>query len=166
MDDIRVETYACTAARNVQYRAMQGQSSSANGLVGNIPFIYNGALYPWSKIDPGQVRLLLYVTPESLYLEDRDKVTKAPPTQGPLRTLFLPWNLRSTQSTHQFLAFMEAKLEALVKVYGGFLLPPHMEVSGSKEEGKTPEWIFVEDMPHILCEQGENLQQIVVSKML
>ena len=70
--------------------------------------------------------------------------------------MFLPRNLRATQTTHQFLTYLEAKLETQVRVYGGFLFPPHWEVCGSKEWGSTPEWVVVKKMPHILCEKGEN----------
>ena len=144
-----------------------GRRSSPNDIVGHLPFIYKEATFPWSKIDSGKVRLLLFVTPESRYLEERSSITVSPPAQGPIQTFFLLRNLRTTQRLHSFHAFMEEKVETLVRTYGGFFIPPNKEICLSKKEGRNPEWILVKQTSHILCEKGKiRLHCIIIENQI
>ena len=146
-----VEYYRTQAARNIQFKAKMGRKSSPNDIVGHLPFLYEGKMFPWSMIDPGRMRLLLFVTPESRYLEERNKITISPPPQGPIQTFFLTHNLRTTRRLHSFLAFMEEKLETQLRTYGGFFIIHNKEICLNKKEGRVPEWIPVEQISHLLC---------------
>ena len=132
-----------------------GVKSSPSDLVGHMPFIHNGSLFPWSKLDPGGVRLLLFVSPETQYLVDKNLIKKSPPSQGLVPTFFLCQNLRTTEPQHKFLTFMEEQMEAHVSQYGGYLIPPSKEMCFKKQKGHLPEWINVKGTQHIMCEKGK-----------
>ena len=131
--------------------------SSPNDIIGNMPFILNNKLYPWSGLLPARVKLLLFVIPESPFYVEKPLITKPPPQQGPIQTFFLPHNLRASKPLHRFLSYFEEKIETQVKDYGGFLLPPDKEICGGNTEGRLPEWIPVEKTDHLLCQIGEML---------
>ena len=65
-----------------------------NELVGHIPFLKNGVLYPWSLLDQGQVRLSVAVMPDCQHLLKKDLITAPPPEQGPNMTVFAPKSFR------------------------------------------------------------------------
>ena len=65
-----------------------------NDVVGHIPFIRNGVLYSWSKLDPGQVELSVAVMPDCQHLLEKDLITDPPPKQGPVLTVFAPQSFR------------------------------------------------------------------------
>ena len=53
-----------------------------------------GILYPWSKLDPGQVRLSVAVMPDCQHLLEKDLITDPPPPQGPVLTVYAPKSFR------------------------------------------------------------------------
>ncbi len=63
-------------------------------MVGHIPFLRNGELYPWSKLDPGRVHLAVAVMPDCQHLLDKDLITDPPPQQGPALTVYAPKSFR------------------------------------------------------------------------
>ena len=69
-----------------------------NEIVGHIPFLRNGDLYPWSKLNPGQVKLSVAVMPDCQHLLEKDLITAPPPQQGPVFTVFAPRSFRYQKS--------------------------------------------------------------------
>ena len=65
-----------------------------NDVVGHIPFIKNGVMYPWSKLDPMSVSLSVAVMPDCQHLLHKDLITSDPPAQGPVLTVFAPRSFR------------------------------------------------------------------------
>ena len=63
-------------------------------MIGHIPFLRNGVLYPWSKLDPGRVQLAVAVMPDCQHLLDKDLITDPPPGQGPALTVYAPKSFR------------------------------------------------------------------------
>jgi hypothetical protein len=64
-------------------------------VVGHIPFLSrDGILYPWSKLNPGQVHLSVAVMPDCQHLLEKDLITAPPPDQGPVLTVFAPRSFR------------------------------------------------------------------------
>ena len=68
--------------------------ANPNEVVGDIPFLKDGILYPWSKLDPGQVRLSVAVMPDCQHLLEKDLITDPPPQQGPVLTVYAPKSFR------------------------------------------------------------------------
>ena len=68
--------------------------SNPNEVVGHIPFVKNGVLYPWSKLEPGQVHLCVAVMPDCQHLLEKDLITAPPPPQGPVFSLYAPRSFR------------------------------------------------------------------------
>ena len=65
-----------------------------NEVVGHIPFLKDGVLFPWSELDPGQVRLSVAVMPDCQHLLEKDLITAPPPQQGPVLTVYAPKSFR------------------------------------------------------------------------
>ena len=65
-----------------------------NEVVGHIPFLRSGVLYPWSALDPGSVQLCVAVMPDCQHLLGKDLITALPPEQGTVMTLFAPRSFR------------------------------------------------------------------------
>ena len=65
-----------------------------NDVVGHIPFLKNGVLYPWSELNPGQVNLSVAVMPDCQHLLNKDLITAPAPDQGPVLTVFSPRSFR------------------------------------------------------------------------
>ena len=63
-------------------------------MLGHIPFLKNGVLYPWSKLDPGSVHLCVAVMPDCQHLLEKDRITDPPPQQGKVYTVFAPRSFR------------------------------------------------------------------------
>ena len=63
-------------------------------MVGHIPFIKGGVLYPWSKLAPGRVQLSVAVMPDCQHLLEKDLITDRPPPQGPVLTVYAPKSFR------------------------------------------------------------------------
>jgi hypothetical protein len=68
--------------------------ANPNEVVGHIPFLRNGALYPWSELDPGSVHLCVAVMPDCQHLLEKDRITDPPPQQGKVFTVFAPKSFR------------------------------------------------------------------------
>ena len=110
----------------------QRMVATADEVVGNIPFVKDGRLYPWSNPDPGTVHLIVSVMPDCEHLVEKNLITMEPPQQGPVFTHLLPRSYRATNNLHHFIMFLEAKVESTVRVGGGwkYLLPPEEEKDG------------------------------------
>ena len=65
-----------------------------NHVIGKIPFVKNGVLYPWSDLDPGTVRLAVAVMPDCQHLLQKNLITDSPPQHGPVLTVFSPRSFR------------------------------------------------------------------------
>ena len=65
-----------------------------NEVVGHIPFMKDGVLFPWSELDPGQVKLSVAVMPDCQHLLEKDLITAPPPQQGPVLTVYAPKSFR------------------------------------------------------------------------
>ena len=68
--------------------------ANPNAVVGHIPFLRNGVLYPWSELDPGSVHLCVAVMPDCQHLLEKDRITAPPPQQGKVYTVFAPRSFR------------------------------------------------------------------------
>ena len=68
--------------------------ANPNEVVGHIPFLRNGVLYPWSELDPGTVHLCVAVMPDCQHLLEKDRITAPPPQQGKVYTVFAPRSFR------------------------------------------------------------------------
>ena len=122
----------------------QGMEDTVNEVIGNIPFVKDGRLYPWSNLDPGTVHLIVSVMPDSYQLVEKNLITVEPPQQGPVFTHLLPRSYRATNNLHHFIMFLEAKVEAKVRVRGGwkYLQPPEQEMDGH-DIGKVSRIILI-----------------------
>ena len=65
-----------------------------NEIVGHIPFMKGSMLYPWSKLDPFQVKLIVAIMPDCQHLLEKDLITAPPPDQGHVFTFFAPKSFR------------------------------------------------------------------------
>ena len=72
--------------------------------MGYIPFIKGNVLYPWSKLNPYQVKLSVAVMPDCQHLLEKDLITDPPPEQGPVYTVFAPKSFRYLH--HNLLSFI------------------------------------------------------------
>ena len=77
--------------------------ANPNEVVGHIPFLRSGVLYPWSELDPSSVNLCVAVMPDCQHLLEKDRITAPPPQQGKVYTVFAPRSFRYEQKGSIFL---------------------------------------------------------------
>ena len=135
--------------------------------MGHIPFLHDGALYPWSLLNPDRVRVSIAVMPDCQHLLEKDRITVAPPDQGLVFTVYSPRAFRcklvaintlvffrTTIRIHKLVQYLEVSVEVNLRVWR-YLLPPLEEEDGHDVMGSLPVWYRVLATPHFLCDQGK-----------
>ena len=154
-------------------------------MVGHIPFLHRGVLYPWSQLDPGSVQLRVAVMPDSQHLLDKDRITASAPRQGKVYTVFSPRSfrcvldlqhfhirhlrpvttdyLRTTMSIHRLITHLCVGVEGKLRVWR-YLLPPGQEKDGHEIQGQRPVWQPVKKTDHLICATGKHEPRTVQRK--
>ena len=150
-------------------------------MVGHIPFLRNGVLYPWSELDPDRVHLCVAVMPDCQHLLEKDRITVPPPQQGNVFTIFAPRSFRCSNCflsafkeiisrsslssslsmnpcrtsirIHRLLQYIQRRVETDLRVWR-YLLPPGEEQDGHEIQGTLPVWQPVSKTAHLICQTG------------
>ena len=134
--------------------------SSPEELLGKVPFVLDNEVFPWSKLDCHGVKLMVCANPESQdlvliqNLEDEkiESLKKSKPEQGPVHTLAMIRNFRSSNAIHHFLKELEIQCSKEHKEFG-YMIPPDAVRQGHEIHGQTPTWIEARTHRHMKCQQ-------------
>ena len=131
-------------------------------LLGKVPFVRNGTVFPWSELDSSGIHLIACVNPESQDLaqlqglNDVEILTlqQMKPEQGAVPTIAMHRAYRNTNAINNFLQVVKRECASLHQEYGYMF--PTTEVKGGHETyGEIPVWFEAPRHQHIKCAKSE-----------
>ena len=136
--------------------------SCPQDLLGKVPFVLHGKVFPWSELDSGDVHLMVCVNPESQdlaqlqNLHDTDIVAleKSKPKQGPVPTIAMWRAYRNTIAINHFLQEVKRECASLHQEFG-YLIPSAEVKGGHETQGQIPVWFEAPIHQHIKCAKSE-----------
>ena len=131
-------------------------------LIGKTPFCLGGEIFPWSNLEPLQVRLVVAVTTDSqdlAKLVDVDEVDEqrmrsalasAPPEKIPTVVL---WRVfRCSNAIQDTVEYLQVECSKKDKEFG-FAVNPKVQIRGHDVRGDLVEWIPCNETDHMICSQ-------------
>ena len=129
-------------------------------LIGKTPFCLGGEIFPWSNLEPLQVRLVVAVTTDSQDLaklvevdeadEQRMKsaLVSAPPEKIPAVVL---WRVfRCSNAIQDTVEYLQLECSKKDKEFG-FAVNPRVQIRGHDVRGDLVEWIPCNETEHMIC---------------
>ena len=131
-------------------------------LIGKTPFCFGGEIYPWSSLEPLQVRLVVAVTTDSQDLaklvnvdeDDQQRMisalASAPPERIPTVVL---WRVfRCSNAIQDCVQYLQLECSKKDKEFG-FAVNPKLQIRGHDVRGDPVEWIACNETEHMICSE-------------
>ena len=129
-------------------------------LVGKTPFCLGGQIFPWSNLEPHQVRLVLAVTTDSQDLARllgdtdcelpnmRSKLSLTSTGKIPTEVL---WRVfRCSNAIQDVIEYLQIECSTKDKEFG-FAVDPKVQIRGHAVRGEPVEWIPCLETEHMVC---------------
>lgn len=132
------------------------KSTSPLDLVGKVPFLFNGQMFGWSDLEPGNTHLIVCATPDCedlvrLRNSHQDKWKLTPPELRTVPTFFLWRVYRNTNAIHALLQFIQEQCQKIYNEFG-YVMEPADEAHGHDIQGDVPVWIETTQKNHLRCQ--------------
>jgi len=136
--------------------------TSPKDLLGKVPFVLDGEVFPWSDLDSHGVSLMACINPEcqdlvqlqNLDVADILELKQLKPEQGTVPTIAMYRAYRNSNAISRFLQEVKRKCASAHKEFG-YLIPSTEVRVGHEIRGLLPCWIEAPRQQHIKCAKSK-----------